>query len=222
MSTPADTGASLAPRRQRAEQQRARETRAKILQAAVECLVEVGLRETTTVLIQQRAGVSRGSLLHHFGSRESLLVAASQHLARGRMHEMAETYAHHLGDHLEGAARVARAVELMWVPFRQPYFWAAVELWVGARNDPALRDMLAPQERSLGATIREVLDQIFGAEFTGHPNYPDLRELLFTSMRGVALAYALDSRRPENDPHLRTWKHLAYTMLDIAPPDRPA
>lgn len=207
--------------RQRAEQQRARDTRARILEAAVECLVEVGHSDTTTVLIQQRAAVSRGSLLHHFGSRESLVVAASQHLAQVRLREMADTYAVHLGEHLEGPGRVERAVELMWVTFRQPYFWAAVELWVAARTDPAMRALLAPQERSLGTTIRAILDQVFGAEFTGHPNYPDVRDLLFTSMRGVALAYALDPGKPDDAPQLQTWKRVALRMLDLTPTASP-
>lgn len=212
---------SMPRSRQRAEQQRAKDTRARILEAAVECLVEVGHSATTTVLIQQHAGVSRGSLLHHFGSRETLLVAASQHLARVRMREMADTYTHHLGEHLEGPGRVERAVELMWDTFRQPYFWAAVELWVAARSDPALRELLAPQERSLGATIRGILDQIFGPEFTRHPAYRDVRDLLFTSMRGVALAYALDPDRADDEPHLHTWKHVAFRMLDLPTPANP-
>lgn len=213
-STTTATG-RLLPVRQRAEQQRARETRTKILEAAVECLVEAGHSATTTVLIQQRAGVSRGRLLHHFGSREELLVAASQHLARARMRETAATYTGRLGEHLSGAARVERAVELMWETFQQPYFWAAVELWVAARTDPPLRELLAPQERELGAIIWPLLDDFFGAEITGHPDYPEVRDMLFTSMRGVALTYALDPRNPHDDPHLRAWKRMALRMLGL-------
>lgn len=209
------TSATSAAPRQRAEQRRAQETRARILEAAVECLVEVGHSATTTVLIQRRAGVSRGRLLHHFGSREELLVAASQHLARGRMREMAENYTGRLGKQVTGAPRVERAIELMWEPFHQPYFWAAVELWVAARNDPSLRDLLAPQERELGATIWRMTDDIFGPEFNTHPDYPDLRDLLFTSMRGVALTYALEPRSPAEDPHLRSWKRTALLTLGL-------
>lgn len=200
----------------RAEQQRARDTRNRILEATVDCLVEVGHSETTTVLIQQRAGVSRGSLLHHFGSRDGLLVAASQHLARVRMHELAETYADQLGDGLDRPGRVDRAIEIMWTMFQQPYFWAAVELWVAARTNTGLRGILSPQERSLGSTIRGIIDQLFGPEITRHPRYPDLRDLLFTSMRGVALTFALDPDQPANDPHLPRWKRIAADVLDLA------
>jgi AcrR family transcriptional regulator len=43
--------------------QRRADSRALILDAAVQCLVEDGYRSTTTVAIQARAGVSRERLL---------------------------------------------------------------------------------------------------------------------------------------------------------------
>jgi len=51
----------------------------------VACLVESGYSGATTLQIQARAGVSRGRLLHHFPSRDELLVAASRHLATERL-----------------------------------------------------------------------------------------------------------------------------------------
>ena len=56
-------------------------------------------------------------------------------------------------------------------------------------------------------------DVIWGPEITASPLYPDLRELLFTSMRGVALAYAFEERPATTDPHLRLWKRLAHQLL---------
>ncbi|MGC9539725.1 helix-turn-helix domain-containing protein, partial [Streptomyces sp. UG1] len=41
-------------------------TRAQIVDAAVQSLIEVGVAATTTLEVQRRAGVSRGALLHHF------------------------------------------------------------------------------------------------------------------------------------------------------------
>ena len=72
-----------APRGRREE--RTATSRARILEAAVACLVESGYAGATTLRIQARAGVSRGRLLHHFPSRDQLLVAASHHLATERL-----------------------------------------------------------------------------------------------------------------------------------------
>ncbi|MGZ4524496.1 MAG: TetR/AcrR family transcriptional regulator, partial [Mycobacteriaceae bacterium] len=64
----------LAPRQTQVE--RSRETRLKLMNAVVECLVEHGWSGTTTALVSARAGVSRGAQLHHFASRGDLVAAA--------------------------------------------------------------------------------------------------------------------------------------------------
>nr|WP_256788190.1 helix-turn-helix domain-containing protein [Frankia sp. AvcI1] len=75
------------PEPRRTQRQRRASSRELILDAAVRGLFEDGYARTTTVAIQTRAGVSRGRLLHHFPSREDLLVAAAQHLAGERIEE---------------------------------------------------------------------------------------------------------------------------------------
>ena len=196
----------------RSREQRTSDSRARILDAAVACLVESGYAGTTTLTIQARAGVSRGRLLHHFPSKETLLVAAAQHLATSRF----------ASDGLSGAllpdpsedpvGHLDRAVEAMWSTFQQPYFWASVELWAAARTDAALAAALLPAERRLGAAIRQTVDAFF-EHCVGTPLYPAVRETLLTSMRGVALTYAFDPRDPATDPHVEQWKAIARTLL---------
>src|SRR5947209_11961149 len=72
----------------RTQQQRRDEPRGALLDAAVESLIEVGFARTTTLEVQRRANVSRGALLHHFPSKAGLLVAAVDHLAGMRAHEL--------------------------------------------------------------------------------------------------------------------------------------
>lgn len=193
-------------------EERTAESRARILDAAVACLVESGYAGATTLRIQARAEVSRGRLLHHFPSRELLLVAASHHLAVQRLAAAVERIDDD-GAGLTGPARLDRGVDLLWRTFSQPYFWAAVELWTAARTDDDLRAALLPQERELGAAIRAGLDRFFGPDLTAHPRYPQVRDLLFTSMRGVGLTYAIDPRDPATDPHLPLWKQTARALL---------
>lgn len=200
-----------APRRSRS--QRTADSRALILEAAVDCLIDGGYSGATTVAIQQRAGVSRGRLLHHFPSREELLVAAAQHLAEVRIAETEHRVARLLGDLPEGPQRVDRCIELLWETFQEPHFWAAMELWNAARTHPALSAILRPQERALHGAIRAVTDRIWGPAVTAHPRYDELRELLFTSMRGAAMPYAFDDRPPATDPHLQLWKTTARRLL---------
>jgi AcrR family transcriptional regulator len=191
---------------------RAATSRARILDAAVACLVESGYAGATTLRIQARAGVSRGRLLHHFPSRDRLLVAASRHLATERLRRTGERI-DRLARGLSGVERLDRAIELMWETFSEPHFWAAVELWTAARTNEELRAALLPEEREIGAAIRAAMDRFYGPELVAHSRYPQVRDLLFTSMRGVGLAYALDHRDPRTEPHLALWKQVARTLL---------
>ncbi|WP_163805820.1 TetR/AcrR family transcriptional regulator [Mycolicibacterium anyangense] len=189
------------------------DSNATILQAAVQALVEHGYSGASTIMVQELAGVSRGRLLHYFPSRDALLVAAAQHVARVRIEEMERGFDTVPTESAGGVDRIDQAVDLLWSTFRQPYFWAAMELWMAARTTESLRDELVDNERRLGRTIEHVIATMFGPVHSSHPDFADVRELLFTSMRGVALTYALDRRDPGSDPHLELWRTLARRAL---------
>lgn len=189
------------------------DSRALILDAAVQALVSHGYAGASTVVIQRLAGVSRGRLLHYFPSREQLLVAAAQRLAAERIKEMELWFESAPAVEADGVGRIDYAVTLLWRTFRQPYFWAAMELWLAARTDPGLRGELAASEHRLGRAIENVIATMFGPSHSSHPAFADTRDLLFTSMRGVALTYAIDDRDPDADPHVRRWQELARTLL---------
>lgn len=197
---------------------RSRATQQHILDTAVAVLIEHGYAGASTLKIQERAGVSRGRLLHQYPHRDALLVAAVQHLAEARM------VALHQGTDwpVDPVQRVYAAVNAMWATYHQGYFWAATELWMAARNNAKLAEALGPREHALGAVVRATTDGMFGADLSARPRYPEVREVLTTSMRGVALTYAFDHRSPETDTHLRLWTDLALRELgfkDGEPPD---
>lgn len=200
-----------APRTPGRREERTATSRARILDAAVACLVEDGYAGATTLRIQARAGVSRGRLLHHFPSRDQLLVAASRHLATERLRG---TDADPGCADMPLAERIDLAVERLWSTFSEPLFWAAVELWTAARTNTDLRTALLPEEREVGAAVRESITRSFGPEAAAHPLFPLVRDMIFTSMRGVGLGYALDHRDPRTDPHLAQWKQMAMLLLD--------
>ncbi len=197
----------------RTQGQRTADSRSLILDAALDGLVEDGYRRTTTVTIQARAGVSRGRLLHHFPSRDELLIASVQHLLTQRLAETEDWVARSPHLHPGGPERIDLATDLLWETFRQPYFWASMELWTAARTDPELRAALLDAERRLRQAVEKVIDAVYGPVLASHPEFPEARDLLFTSMRGVALTYALSDRDPVADPHLPSWKRLLRRAL---------
>lgn len=58
--------------RQRAPQKRAEETRQRLLEAAVEMFSTVGFEGTTAAALEEVAGVQRGLMAYHFGSKDAL------------------------------------------------------------------------------------------------------------------------------------------------------
>ena len=64
--------------------------RQRLLDATVDCLVEHGWSGTSTTLVSQRAGVSRGAQLHHFPTKNDLVLAAVAHLSEMRGQELRE------------------------------------------------------------------------------------------------------------------------------------
>ncbi|MEX5638045.1 TetR/AcrR family transcriptional regulator [Parafrankia sp. FMc2] len=188
---------------------RSRVTQQHILDTAVDVLIELGYSGASTLKIQERAGVSRGRLLHQYPNRDALLVAAVQHIAEARVASTGERTVRPKNP----GKRIDAAVDALWSMYQQGYFWAATELWLAARSNRHLAEALAPKEQALGATIRTVIDEMFGSDLTSRPEYADVRDILNTSMRGVALTYAFDPRDPSSDPHLAGWKRLARRML---------
>src|SRR6202000_1318791 len=69
---------------------RSKQTRRKLMEATVECLVERGWTGTTTVLVAERAGVSRGAQLHHFPTQWELVAAAAEYVGAESVTEMLE------------------------------------------------------------------------------------------------------------------------------------
>jgi AcrR family transcriptional regulator len=125
--------AAAPPRRTQAE--RRAETRAKLLDATLECLAELGYAGTTTTEVVKRAGLSRGAQVHHFPTKAELVVAAVEHLFQRRHEEFRAAF-----DNLPtGERSLNAAIDLMWQMFKGPTFDAWLELVVAGRTDPELR-----------------------------------------------------------------------------------
>lgn len=154
----------------------------RLLDATVSALYEKGYGGTTTLEVQQRAGVSRGALLHHYASRADLMVAAVEHLTRERIAEVLTV----AQSSAPSSKRIEWAVRIVWSTFDGPLYTASLELWLAARNDGELLAALLPQERILGQAIRSMAAELFGPEASDREGFQDALELMFDAMRGAA------------------------------------
>ncbi|HZT66212.1 MAG TPA: TetR family transcriptional regulator [Acidimicrobiales bacterium] len=184
--------------------------RGRLLDAAVECLAEVGYARTTTVEVSRRAGVSRGAQLHYFPSRADLLTAAVGHVLDRRIEEFRKVMA----DAEPGADRLDTAIDVLWSMWSGPTFTAWLELRVAARTDPALAEALAEVERGFATTSLDVFTELFpfGAD---SPLPAELAlTFTFTLMDGRALHALVQSEGPTGpDRVIELLKQVARLAL---------
>ena len=170
-----------AERRTQAERRAA--TRSRVLDATIDCLVTRGYANTSTRHIAARAGVTLGALQHHFSGKVDLMAAAVTTLG-DRMSDEFMTEAQLVGDYSE---RIGQLLERVWQAHRGPLFTAALELWVAARTDAALR--AAMNEVANGQAVR-VAEGIVGAfpELAATPGFAEAVMIGLATLRGLAMS----------------------------------
>lgn len=168
----------------RGMQNRGVATRAALLEAAFECLVQLGYSATTTTEVATRAGVSRGAQLHHFPTKEKLLAAAVEELFERRNSEFRNAFAN-LGP---GRAELDDAIDLLWTMFRGSTFVAWLELMVAARTDPALAVLMVDINRRFDEQSEAVFAELFPPSPSTDPRFQRLAlGFAYSLLSGLAL-----------------------------------
>ena len=80
--------AQAEPVEPRPQQERSRVTQQRLLDATIDCLIKHGWSGTTTTIVAETAGVSRGAQLHHYPTKTALVLAAVDHLMQRRADEI--------------------------------------------------------------------------------------------------------------------------------------
>ena len=147
-------------KRRRTQDERSAKTRARLLDAAIDCIVERGYARTTTTMIARRARLTRGAQLHHFGNREQLVLASIGHLFERGLAEFAAAF----GKVNPASDANDAAIDLAWKFFDGRLATAWIEIMVAARSDSRLHKAV----REHGARMqRELLK--FGLTYSDLP-----------------------------------------------------
>lgn len=190
----------------RTQAQRREATRQKLLDAAVAQLVEEGYARTTTIAVAQRAGTSQGALFKHFPSKAALLGAAVEQLFPRLIGEYQALVRRAPSD----GDRVEAAVAQLWALYQRPELQAALELFVAARTDPELADVLAvvnpPHRASLQRAAHALFPEAAAAVGDAFDGWADLA---LYAVQGVALeCMAL----PAGPAHRRVFEVLSLLL----------
>jgi AcrR family transcriptional regulator len=162
------------------KQERAYATRKRLLDAAVDELLERGYVGLTTQGVASRAGVSRGAQQNYFPHKATLVAEAVRHLAMRQIDELRER----LDAVPRGRARVQTGLDLLFEQYSGPLFAAVVELSLAARGEAELRKIIAIEERNIAHAMHETATAIFGDDF---PSVVRRWPTVVSAIRGLAL-----------------------------------
>ena len=174
--------------------------RQRLLEATVQCLAEYGWSGTSTTLISQRAGVSRGAQLHHFPTKNDLVLAAVEHLSDARRDELRAAAA----DLPRGRRRTRAVLDMLGTHFTGAVFTAALELWVAARTDPALREAVGPLEQRIDRETHRSTVELLGVD-ESRPGVRELGQATLDLVRGLGLASTITDDTARRKRILDQW-----------------
>jgi AcrR family transcriptional regulator len=174
---------AVAERVRRTQAERSATTRARLLDATLECLCDLGYTRTTTPEIARRAGLSRGAQLHHFPTKAELVTGAVERLFERRHAEFRAAFARVPAS----ADRYAAAIDILWSMVSGPTFHAWLELAVAARSDPELRRAVHDLTQRLRLLVDETFRDLFPVGKPDDPFFAIAPRFAFALLDGLAL-----------------------------------
>ena len=99
-------------------------TRKAILEAAIQCFLELGYHRTTTTEIAKRADVTRGAVQYYFPTTPDVLRASIDYM----IDQWLLTYADALKEMPKESNRLSGGVDIYWELLQHPLFIAWQEL----------------------------------------------------------------------------------------------
>ncbi len=165
------------------------------MDAAVDCLVDVGYAGMSTNLVAERAGLARSAMQYHFPTRPDLVeaVVTFVHDERSAMYRAG------MLSRPASADPVDYAIDLYWEQVQHPLFVAYSELHFAARTDAQLAAILKPAfeayERQRLDVHRELFPEIIAkVDPEAISLARDVARFLVEGMALSKMTYDADSR----------------------------
>lgn len=167
----------------RTQQQRREETVARLLDASIATIIEVGYARASAAVITKRAGVSVGALFRHFDTMGDFMAATAQEVGRRQLAAFTKQVAEIPSDApaLEAALRILR--ELTGNATNAVLY----ELLIAARTDEKLNATLQNVLEQYNEKIYDAARALPGAENFPEETIPVLVALVTRTFDGAAI-----------------------------------
>ncbi|BBX47645.1 TetR family transcriptional regulator [Mycobacterium cookii] len=161
-------------RRTTAPRKRGDDTRAKIIDETVRCIVEEGFAAATAKHVAERAGVTWGVIQYHFGDRSGLLMAVVDDGVARLLDSLSSAEV----SELPLRERIEVVIDTAWSCYSSPTSMAAFEILQANRGGSSRQHLL-----EMNAAINQL-----GRLITDDPANAGVAEVIWATLRGVVLA----------------------------------
>jgi AcrR family transcriptional regulator len=212
-----------ASRKRRTQAERSDAMRKRLIRATLECIARDGYAGTTVSAIVKRAGVSRGAHVHHYPSKNALIVDAAEYLLR-RAYRI-------LGDVLLGIAdeddRLRALMQTVWQEiYDTRMFRAFFELLMASQHDAELAAALRAIMVRFQQTADTAIFHYFEPRGAGSEDLRDLFMMTTVLFGGMSVGAQLAQNSSDARRHLAIWTRLMASQMRArkgvhTPPPRP-
>jgi len=168
-------------------------TRARILDAAINCFISMGYTNVTTGSVIQQAGISRGTMLHHFPSKTELISAAVEHLHNKLLDDYTERV-NQIPETLEGADRRRAGLEAYWEHLTGDLSAAYHEMCIAGKREPELQDILQDSMSRFNQHTHEKNAELFSEWFDREDTYLLAMDITQFLLQGMAFSQLRQDR----------------------------
>ncbi|MCV7378407.1 TetR family transcriptional regulator [Mycobacterium alsense] len=181
-------------RRTTAPRKRGDDTRTKIIDETVRCIMEEGFAAATAKHVAERAGVTWGVIQYHFGDRNGLLMAVvDDGVAR-----LVESLSSANVSDLPLRSRIEVVVDTAWACYSSPTSMAAFEILRATRGGSSRRHLL-----EMNSAIAQL-----GRLITEDPAKAGVAEVIWAALRGVVLAQMITGTAVD-------WSLERHALIDM-------
>lgn len=167
----------------RIQQQRREETVARLLQASIDTIIEVGYARASAAVITKRAGVSVGALFRHFETMGDFMAATAYEVLRRQL----ETFTKQVAEIPADRPALPAALTILRDITAGSTNAVLYELMVAARTDEKLKETLQNVLGQYSAKIHDAARALPGAESFPEETFPVIVALMTNVFDGAAI-----------------------------------
>lgn len=206
--------ATVAKRSARTRQERSAETRARILEAVIRSIDDIGFARTTSQRIARCAGLSVGAVQHHFATKDEILAAVLESSLRSLEARFEDV---DVGD-APLVERIEIFVDRAWRHYGSAAFRSTAEILANARNlaagDPDTPHAPAILASSRGAT--RLWNRVFAGIDLPARRQREIRRFAFAALTGMANTKRFQPAEAAMSPQLEILKTSLLAVFEQA------